>query len=333
MPRGEVEFEVAPRGAYSLARTSARFARHGDTVNVVDLEGFARLVPIGRTHALVRIAQRGSVARPKLSVRVSGAQGDAARAAAERVLERVVGAGVDLRPFERALAGDPLLGDTLRAQRGLRVAGSYGLFEALVGAVLTQQVNLAFAFSIRAALVAAFGERARIAGREWQAFPTAERVARESESTLRAFRMTAAKAGTIARLARAFAEGALDEERLRALGDEEAIDELMRWKGVGRWTAEIALLRGLGRLDVFPAGDLAVVKRLALRWLGRDQPASEREMRLFSERWRPYRSLALVYALEGLAASGSGSSRATNTTSARPSEGHPERGRKRRRRA
>jgi len=272
MPRGEVEFEVAPRGAYSLARTSARFARHGDTVNVVDLEGFARLVPIGRTHALVRIAQRGSVARPKLSVRVSGAQGDAARAAAERVLERVVGAGVDLRPFERALAGDPLLGDTLRAQRGLRVAGSYGLFEALVGAVLTQQVNLAFAFSIRAALVAAFG-------------------------------------------------------------DEEAIDELMRWKGVGRWTAEIALLRGLGRLDVFPAGDLAVVKRLALRWLGRDQPASEREMRLFSERWRPYRSLALVYALEGLAASGSGSSRATNTTSARPSEGHPERGRKRRRRA
>jgi DNA-3-methyladenine glycosylase II len=207
------------------------------------------------------------------------------------------------------------------------------LFEALVGAVLTQQVNLAFAFSIRAALVAAFGERARIAGREWQAFPTAERVARESESTLRAFRMTAAKAGTIARLARALAEGALDEERLRALGDEEAIDELMRWKGVGRWTAEIALLRGLGRLDVFPAGDLAVVKRLALRWLGRDQPASEREMRLFSERWRPYRSLALVYALEGLAASGSGSSRATNTTSARPSEGHPERGRKRRRRA
>ncbi|HXX47080.1 MAG TPA: hypothetical protein VEN47_02565, partial [Myxococcota bacterium] len=56
-----------------------------------------------------------------------------------------------------------------------------------------------------------------------------------------------------------------------------------------------------GRLDVFPAGDLAVVKRLALRWLDRDEPASEAEMRSFSERWRPYRSLALVYGLESLA--------------------------------
>ncbi|HXZ84160.1 MAG TPA: AlkA N-terminal domain-containing protein [Myxococcota bacterium] len=303
MPRGGLEFEYAPRGAYSLERTAARFARHGDTVNVVDPAGFARLVPVGSSLALVRVAQHGSVARPKLAVRVEGASGPAARAAAERVLERVLGAAADLRPFERALGADPLLADILRAQRGLRVAGSFSLFEALLGAVLTQQVNLAFAFSIRAALVAAFGERARFAGREWQAFPTPERVAHESEATLRGFRMTAAKAGTIARLARAIAEGELDEERLAALGDEEAIAELVRWKGVGRWTAEVALLRGLGRLDVFTAGDLAVVKRLALRWLGRDQPAGEAEMRAFSERWRPYRSLVLVHGLESLARS------------------------------
>ena len=301
MPAGELEFEVAPRGAYSLRRTGARFARHGDTVNVVDGDGFARLMQVGGTHALVRVAQRGSVARPRLQVRVSGAGGPAARAAAERVLERVLGAAADLRPFERALAGDPLLGEMVRAQRGLRIAGSLSLFEALVGAVLTQQVNLAFAFSVRAALVDAFGARARIAGRTWLAFPTAERLARESEPTLRGFRMTAAKAGTLARLARAFVAGELDEDRLRALSDEDAIAELVRWKGVGRWTAEVALLRGLGRLDVFPAGDLAVVKRLALRWLDRDEPASEAEMRSLSERWRPYRSLALVYGLESLA--------------------------------
>jgi DNA-3-methyladenine glycosylase II len=297
--RPELSFEFAPRGAFSLARTTARFARHGDTVNVASDEGFARLVPVGG-HALVRIAQSGSVARPKLAVRVDGASGAAARAAAERALERLLGATADLRPFERALGADPLLGDTLRAQRGLRVAGSLTLFEALVGAVLTQQVNLAFAFSIRAALVDAFGARATVAGREWRAFPTPERIAREDEATLRGFRMTNAKAGTIARLARAFAEGALDEEKLAALPDEDAIAELVRWKGVGRWTAEVALLRGLGRLDIFPAGDLAVLKRLALGWLGARAPVGEAEVRAFSERWRPWRSLALVHGLESL---------------------------------
>lgn len=300
--RAAHELVFTPRGAFSLVETSARFARLPDPVNVVGGGGFARLVPAGDALALVRVAQTGPPSRARLRVRIVGAHGDAAERAARRVLERVLGAGADLRPFQRALGADPLLGAALRAHRGLRVAGSFDLFEALVNAVLTQQVNLQFAFSIRAELVRAFGACAEFDGREWLAFPTAERIARASEADLRAFRMTAAKAGTIARLARACASRELDESLLAALPDEEAIAALMRWKGVGRWTAEIALLRGLGRLDVFPAGDLAVVKRLARAWLGADEPAKEAEMRAFSERWRPFRSLALVYGLEELAA-------------------------------
>jgi DNA-3-methyladenine glycosylase II len=299
--RAAHEFTFAPSGPFSLAQTTARFARFPDPVNVVEAGGFARLVPAGSELALVRIAQEGAVSRPLLRVRIDGARGSAALRAAHRLLARVLGATADLRPFQRALAKDPLLGGALRAHRGLRVAGSFDLFEALVGAVLTQQVNLAFAFSIRAELVRAFGARATHGGREWLAFPSAGLLARQSEASLRAFRMTAAKAGTIHRLARACAAGELDESLLDALPDEEAIAALMRWKGVGRWTAEVALLRGLGRLDVFPAGDLAVVKRLAPDWLGTVEPARESEMRAFSERWRPFRSLALVYGLESLA--------------------------------
>lgn len=301
MTRRATEFEFAPRGAFSLAHTTARFARFPDPVNVVDRDGFARLVPVGGELALVRVSQKGPASRARLRVCIDGARGDAAERAARRLLERVLGAGADLRPFQRALGADPLLAESLRAHRGLRVAGAFDLFEALVGAVLTQQVNLRFAFSIRAELVRAFGRRTVIDGREWLAFPTAERVADESEARLREFRMTAAKAGTIQRLARACASRELDESLLDALPDEEAIAALVHWKGVGRWTAEIALLRGLARLDVFPAGDLAVVKRLARIWLGAGAPAKEAEMRAFSERWRPFRSLALVYGLESLA--------------------------------
>ncbi|MGH2898153.1 MAG: hypothetical protein ACRDMZ_05715, partial [Solirubrobacteraceae bacterium] len=92
----------------------------------------------------------------------------------------------------------------------------------------------------------------------------------------------------------------LSEAQLAPLDDEAAIESLVRWKGIGRWTAEVALIRGLGRLDVFPAGDLAVLKRLAPAWLGRG--ASEADVRDFAGRWRPYRSLALVYAFEAMAA-------------------------------
>lgn len=300
----------APRGAFSLARTTARFARLGDTVSVVEDGGFARLVPAGGRLALVRVVQEGSDARARLRVSIEGAPDEAsAHAAARRVLERVLGAGADLAAFQRAHASDPLLGAALRAHRGLRVAGSFDLFEALVGAVLTQQVNLRFAYSIRAELVRALGTRRSFGGREWSAFPSAERMARESEMALRRFRLSSAKAGALARLSRACAEGALDEAKLAALSDEDAIAELVRWKGIGRWTAEVVLIRGLGRLDVFPAGDLAVLKRLAPAWLARRKQPSEREVRAFVDRWKPWRSLALVYALESLAAGGRAGSR------------------------
>ncbi len=300
--RQSAEWSYTPRGPFSLAATSARFARLPDPVNRVEDGAFARLVPAGKGLARVRVLQEGAPGRAKLRLRVDfeGATPEAARAAALRVVERVLGGALDLAPFTRAHARDALLGGLLRAHRGLRVAGAFDLFEALVNAVLTQQVNLAFAYSVRAALAHAYGASAQLDGARWLAFPTPARLAEATPDELRAMRLSQAKAETLLRLARACAAGELDESQLAPLSDDEAIAALVRWKGVGRWTAEVALIRGLGRPDVFPAGDLAVLRRLAPEWLGR--AANEAEIRAFAERWRPWRSLALVYFFESLAA-------------------------------
>jgi len=295
------ELVYVPRGPFSLARTSARFTRLPDPISRVGDGGFARLVPAGRGLALVRVAQEGPASRARLRVRIHGASAgsEAARAAALRVVERVLGASADLRPFVRAHARDAVLGHALAAHRGLRVAGAFDLFESLVNAVLTQQVNLQFAYSIRAELARAYGRSARLDGESWLAFPAPEPIAAATESELRGFRLSGAKAATLRRIAQACVDGALAEEQLAPLSDDAAIEALVRWKGIGRWTAEVALIRGLGRLDVFPAGDLAVLKRLAPTWLGR--ASSESEVRAFAARWRPFRSLALVYTFEAMA--------------------------------
>jgi DNA-3-methyladenine glycosylase II len=293
------EWSYTPRGPFSLAWTSARFGRLPDPVNRVAEGEFARLVPAGEGLALVRVAQERAT-KLRLRVAWTNASSEAARAAATRLVEAALGARLDLRPFQRAHAGDPLLGPAMRAHRGLRVAGAFDLFEALVNAVLTQQVNLQFAYSVRAELAERYGASAELAGARWLAFPTAERIARANLADLRGMRLSQAKAETLLRVARACAEGELTEAMLAPLSDEDAIAALVRTKGIGRWTAEVALIRGLGRPDVFPAGDLAVLRRLAPDWLGR--AASEAEIRAFAERWRPWRSLALVYFFESLAA-------------------------------
>ena len=199
--------------------------------------------------------------------------------------------------FYRAHRSDPVLGAPIRAFRGLRIAGVPSLWEALVTAVLAQQVNLKFAYDIRRELCLAYGRRARFSGETYVAFPAPEPLAAESLPRLRRFRLSRSKAVAIREIGRAFAGGALSEEILGPLTDEDAIERLTALRGVGRWTAEIGLLRGLGRTDIFPAGDLGVVKYLAHGLLGHatTSKAKEEDMRRFAERWAPHRGLALVY--------------------------------------
>jgi DNA-3-methyladenine glycosylase II len=92
-------------------------------------------------------------------------------------------------------------------------------------------------------------------------------------------------------LAEALVSGGLDLTKLRRMGDESAIEELVALKGIGRWSAECYLLFALGRADIMPADDLALVAS-AGRHLGDGTRWTPGQLRLESELWRPWRSAA-----------------------------------------
>ena len=296
-------FSVRPKRPYSLERTAARFRRFPEIVDRYEDGIYRRLMPVGRRLLLASVEQIAAPSRALLEVRLEGRDAGAAdaRAAAQRLLERSLGTAAAIPAFYRAVRNDPVLGNTIRSERGLSVAGYPEAWEALVTAVLSQQVNLALAYRIRRDLALRYGRRARIGGQIYVAFPRPERLARESAARLRKFGLSKVKAETLLRLANGFRRGTLTEEELAAIPDEELIERLTAIKGIGRWTAEITLMRGLARPDAFPGGDLGVVKYVAQGLLGHDGKASEREMRDFSERWRPHRALALTYAYAELA--------------------------------
>jgi DNA-3-methyladenine glycosylase II len=310
MEAAHARFTLIPARPYSLSLTAERFARFPDAVDLFDGEEYRRLVPLKRA-VLLSVRQEGSPTRAVLRVTLEGQDADLseARAAAENLLARSLGASTDIGAFERRFRKDDLLGPTIRRFRGLRVASAPSLWEALVLAVLAQQINLSFAASIRHDLVVAFGRRARIGGRRYFDFPTPKRIAQAGARGLKGFRLSKSKRDTILRLARGFASGRLDEAALSLLSDEEVIEEMTQIRGVGTWTAEVALLRGLGRPDAFPAGDLSIVKYLAVGLLGHEAPSTEKAMRALSESWRPFRSFALVYMYAQLASAAAIASR------------------------
>ena len=168
----------------------------------------------------------------------------------------------------------------------------------LVGSVCAQQVNLAFAFTVRARLVRRFGVPVEVAGGTVYAFPEPAVLARAAVEELRAMQFTVRKAEYIIGLAQEVAASRLDLDALGGRSNEEVIETLTRVRGFGRWTAEWFLARGLGRGDVCPAGDLAV-RRAFEHFYNRGRALSEPAIRRRASRWGEHQNMAIHYLLAG----------------------------------
>lgn len=118
-------------------------------------------------------------------------------------------------------------------------------------------------------------------------------IAAASDEQLRAGHLSRQKASYARSLAEEVTSGRLDLVNLPA-DDEEAIAQLVRVKGIGRWSAEVYLLFAEGRPDIWPAGDLAVQIEVA-RILGHDARPSEKLTRELAEAWRPHRGAAAIF--------------------------------------
>ena len=157
------------------------------------------------------------------------------------------------------------------------------MFEALVNGIACQQLSLTVGIVLLDRLAARCG-LASASGHH--AFPRPRDVARLAPGQIHALGFTRAKARALVELARA-AESELDLEALAALPDDAAVEQLEALRGVGRWTAEYVLLRGLGRLATFPGDDIGARGSLA-RWMKLAEPLDYDGVRRLVRRWRPY---------------------------------------------
>jgi DNA-3-methyladenine glycosylase II len=157
-------------------------------------------------------------------------------------------------------------------------------FEALVRAVLYQQLAGAAAAAIHGRLIAALGGQV-----------TPERLLSLRDEALRSAGLSASKAASLRDLAAKILDGTvvLDPAGLRAESDAEIVARLSTVRGIGRWTAQMFLMFQLRRLDVWPTGDLGVRKGFGLAW-GIPTPTAK-ELEPLGDPYRPYRSVVAWY--------------------------------------
>ena len=194
---------------------------------------------------------------------------------------------IDYPKARRLLARrDPILRDLMRRHGacGLAKAQHTDPFEALVRAIISQQLSTRAAATIAARFEALFD-----AGH-----PTPSAVAAVSDERLRGCGLSSQKLAYIRDLCARIEDGSLPLDALDRMSDDEVIEALTKVKGIGRWTAEMFLMFRLHRPDVLPVGDLGIVKAVQKVYGLRKLPTPDRLVRI-GESWRPYRSVACWY--------------------------------------
>lgn len=206
------------------------------------------------------------------------------RRAIKAFVTRLFSLELDLAPFWRRARRERGFAELARRCAGLRPQRFPTLFEALANGICCQQLSLAAGMVRLGHLAERFGARTPDGARAGP--PEPERIAGASLSALRKAGLSGRRAEELRELARLPLERF--EHELTALPDEQARARLLELPGIGPWTADYVLLRGLGRLDVFPAGDVGAARTLG-RILGR--VIEPRAAVRFAERFAPLRGM------------------------------------------
>jgi DNA-3-methyladenine glycosylase II len=267
---------------------------------------YRRIVMIGPRVTELAIRQSGSAAVPRVTVTAMPPLLTAAdRREARSIVDRLLGLQVDLSGWYRLAHRDRRLAELADRFRGVKPPRFPTVFEALVNAFACQQLSLVVGLELLNRLAAVCDVGQRTGGQAHYAFPSPHDVARVTPARYHAIGFSRQKVRALLTLARHIDRGDLDVERLVRDGDQEAAARLRELRGVGRWTAEYVLLRGLGRLHVFPGDDVGAQKSLG-RWLGRPGPLDYDDVTRALEKWRPYAGMLYFHLLlDGLSKAGS----------------------------
>jgi DNA-3-methyladenine glycosylase II len=254
----------------------------------------------------IAVRQEGSLTRPRLVVTATPSlRTPSEREVVRSAINRLLGLQIDLRDWYRMAEGHRRLRPLARQFRGMKPPRFASVFEALVNGFACQQLSLVVGLELLNRLAVVCGVRRGIGERAQYAFPAAQDVARMAPANFQAVGFSRQKVRALMTLARGIDRGDIDVERLALEDDLLAFGELRSLRGVGRWTAEYVMLRGLGRLQVFPADDVGAQKSLA-RWLGRSGPLDHDGVCGAVEKWWPYAGMLYFHLLlDGLSKAGS----------------------------
>lgn len=251
---------------------------------------YSRIMVIDNMPVKTIVKQTGTPLQPSLDIsifsnaKITVSLQDAVKAN----VAKMFGVDRDLEPFYKLAEGEPSISQLARQFKAVKPPRYPNLFEALVNAVACQQISLDAGIAILGRLINTHGKKfVDASGAAMSAFPLPEDLLDVDETEFKKLGFSYQKARSIKAIAFVAVSGELKTNKLESLSNQAALDALLKLRGIGRWSAEYVLLRGLGRLDVFPGDDVGGQNNLR-QLLGLEvRPGYETIKKLIGA-WQPY---------------------------------------------
>jgi DNA-3-methyladenine glycosylase II len=246
---------------------------------------------------LAKVTSAGAIEQPNLTVELRANKPITTRdkQKAEKAIKFIFNLGFDLNAFYREIKDDQTMQAIAKQLYGLKNPTTPTVFESLVDSIVEQQISIKVAIALEEKLVKRFGDRLDIDGESYFAFPTPQTLASTSIDEIQQIGLSRRKAEYIQGAAKLIVTGKLDLEHLkRNKAAEEIISKLDAVRGIGVWTAELTMLRGMQRLDALPADDFGI-RRVISRYYCGGHPIKSIEARQIAESWGRWKGLAAFY--------------------------------------
>lgn len=210
--------------------------------------------------------------------------------AATRQVERILTLDVDGSGWPAVGERDPVIGGLQERYAGLRPVLFFSVFESAAWALISHRIRIVQAAAVKARMAATLGEEVVIHDDRRRAFPAPGVLRGLDEGTPGLF---GPKVARLRALGEAAIEGRLDAGVLRALPFDQALDELKTLPGVGDFSAQLILIRGVGLTDALPGAEARLRRAIALLY---DLPGGpdDEALAAIAEPWRPFRTWASV---------------------------------------
>jgi DNA-3-methyladenine glycosylase II len=276
---------------------SARIFSDGDgQIRKYEKGRYWQVIRVKGKLILIILKASGTIDKPKLLVELRSDKeiSNSEKEKINDIVRSLFNLDLSLKSFYEDIKNDRIMSRIVHKLRGLKSPSTETAFEALISSITQQQISLNVASNIERKMIKAFGDKLKLEDKLYYAFPAPKKLASATVEELRECGLSQRKAEYIKDVSKLIAEKKLDLNKFENYRTEDIIKELSQIRGIGTWTAELTMVRGMHRQEAIPADDLGLRRHISHYYFS-DRKISPEDLRRVAENWGHWKGLAGFY--------------------------------------